>query len=229
MLETLQAKAYRIIRERLLSGVDSHGTRISDYALSKSLGISRAPIREAMNRLISERVLTQQAGLGVFVSTPSRPKIENLCQVREWLEVGSLESEASHFGPSELAEMERSCEVIREMAIELEKSDSILERGKPYFKLSQADANFHLVILRKTGNSLALELMQSNQVLEQIWDFNTCAIYTSERLHLICDEHEAVLDALKNNDVKRSCEALRHHLREGRDIMLRRFDQQNEE
>ena len=226
MHETLQTKAYRAIRERLLSGVDAQGTRISDYTLSQNLGISRAPIREAMNRLVSERLLTQQAGLGVFVPTPSRREIEDLYQVREWLEIGALESEESCLGSREFTQMEQSCEVIRKMAIKLEKSDSVLERGKPFLKLNEADAAFHLAILRGIGNKLVMELVQSNRVLEQLWCFHVRP-HTAEVLHSICDEHEAVFDALKNQEIERGREALQHHLRIARDVTLRRFDQQN--
>lgn len=227
MHETLQTKAYRAIRERLLSGVDPQGTRISDYTLSQNLGISRAPIREAMNRLVSERLLTQQAGLGVFVPTPSRREIEDLYQVREWLETGALESEDACLGPREFAEMERSCAAIREMAVELEKSNSILERGKPFLKLNEADAGFHLAILRGIGNELVLDLVQRNRVLEQLWCFHVRP-HTAEVLHSICDEHEAVFHALKNKEITKAGEALRQHLRFARDVTLRRFDQQNE-
>ncbi len=181
-----------------------------------------------MNRLISERLLTQKAGLGVFVPTPSRQEIADLCQVREWLEIGALEAEVSFLGPREFSEMERSCDVIRAMAIELENTETNLERGKPFLKLGEADAAFHLAILRRTGNTAVVDLVQSNRVLEQIWDFNARP-YTAEVLHSICDEHEAIFAALKANDVERSCESLRNHLRLGRDITLRRFDEQNKE
>lgn len=228
MHETLQAKAYRTIKERLLSGVDPQGTRISDFALSKSLGISRAPIREAMNRLISENLLVQKAGLGVFVPKPTRGEIENLYQIREWLELGALESVVPGIDAQSIAKMEKSCEVIRSMAVELEKNNGCLEPGKSFSRLGDADSTFHLTIMRSTGNNLLLNLIQRNRVLEQVWDISI-RTYSSTVLHRICDEHVAILEAIKSNDLERSCEALREHLRLARDITLKRFPKETEE
>ncbi len=223
MHETLQTKAYQAIRERLLSGLDGQGARISDFALSRELGISRAPIREAMNRLVSERLLSQKAGLGVFVPSPTRREIEDLYQVREWLEVSALEAGGAFLGPREFEELERSCEAIREMAVELDKSGSAVERGEPYSRLNQADADFHLTILQATRNDLALDLMQSHRVLEQIWSFYYRP-QTAEVLHTIYDEHRVILDALKDRDILRGCKGLRNHLRCARDIALEIYD-----
>jgi len=228
MHETLQTKAYRAIRERLLSGLDGQGSRISDFALSRELGISRAPIREALNRLVSERLLSQKAGLGIFVPSPTRREIEDLYQVRQWLEVSALEAGGAFLGPCEFEELERSCGVIREMAAELEESGTVLQRGKPFRRLNQADADFHLTILRATRNDLVLDLMRSHRVLEQLWSFYLRP-QTAEVLHAICDEHQRVLDALREGDLLQGCEELRNHLRCARDTTLKVFDQQNVE
>ncbi|WP_417387030.1 GntR family transcriptional regulator [Gimesia sp.] len=225
MYETLQAKAYRTIRERLLSGVDPQGTRISDYVLSKSLGISRAPIREAMNRLISERLLVQKAGLGVFVPQPSREEIKNLYQVREWLEIGALETVVGRLDPAALQIMQDSCSAIRRMAEDLEQTNSCLERGTSFPRLSVADSEFHLTIMRATDNKLLLDLIQSNRVLEQVWDISV-RTYSAEVVHRICDEHEEILAAIKSRDLELSRQTLCNHLRIGRNITLRHYDQQ---
>ena len=46
--------AYRIIRRRMLAGPLRPGNRISQLALSRELGISRTPIREAIGQLVDE-------------------------------------------------------------------------------------------------------------------------------------------------------------------------------
>ena len=228
MHETLQAKAYRIIKARLISGEDPQGARISDFALSRQLGISRAPIREAMNRLISERLLVQKAGLGVFVPKPTREEIENLYEVREWLELGALEVVVPGLPVEAISEMQKSCDAIRLMADELEQTGTCLERGKSFARLGEADSTFHLTIMRSTQNSLLLELIQGNRVLEQVWDFGV-RIYSADVLHRICDEHIEILEAIKREDLDASRAALREHIRLGRDITLRRFAEESEE
>tara|TARA_R110002095_G_C4242695_1_gene239155 strand:+ start:262 stop:963 length:702 start_codon:yes stop_codon:yes gene_type:complete len=222
MHETLQAKAYRTIKERLLSGIDPQGTRISDFALSKSLGISRAPIREAMNRLISENLLVQRAGLGVFVPKPTKEEIENLYQIRQWLELGALESAVPNIDEKSIATMEESCEIIRRLADELKENDGCLDPRKLYARLGEADSIFHLTIMQNTDNELLLELIQRNRVLKQVWDNNT-RTYSAAVLHRICDEHIEILEAIKSKDLERSRAALREHLRLARDITLRKF------
>ena len=225
MHETLQKKAYRAIRERLMSGVDGQGTRISDFVLSKELGISRAPIREAMSRLVSERLLDQKAGLGVFVPSPTRQEIEDLYQVREWLELSALEAGGRYLGPRDLEEMVQSCQVIRQMAIELEGTDLVLEKGKPFLQLNEVDADFHRCILQASRNKLVMELLQGHRVLEQLWSFYVRP-HTAEVLHSICDEHQVVLDFLKASDYSGAREALGQHLRWARDATLAEFDAQ---
>ena len=76
MATTLKEDVYRVIRDRVLTGPLSPGSRISESALSRELGTSRAPVREAIQQLVTEGLIKQVAQMGTFVSKPNRIELQ---------------------------------------------------------------------------------------------------------------------------------------------------------
>ena len=91
MGENLSQKAYWHIHDKLSAGTLKPGFRLSNRAVAKEVGISFTPVREALNRLVSEGLLEYRAGLGVFVPECSRREIEELYEVREMLECAAVD------------------------------------------------------------------------------------------------------------------------------------------
>ena len=64
---SLTQRVYIDIREKLIRGKLAAGTRLTNRAVAKQMGISSTPVREALNQLVSEGILDYQQGVGVLV------------------------------------------------------------------------------------------------------------------------------------------------------------------
>ena len=219
----LRVKAYQEIRGRLVEGSYQQGSKVSDFTLARELEISRAPIREALNQLVSEGFLVQRPGLGTFVHTPSRKEIGDLFQLREWIELAALPDALKRINSADLDRLEQSCHEIRKLAVNLSRSGKTLSSGEEFRKLNESDALFHLTVLRATGNDLAAKMLRDNRILEQLWSFYV-RTHDGEKIHSICDEHESILEAVQSRNLRQCRKALRHHLKVAKESALEKFD-----
>src|SRR6201995_3075492 len=82
----LREQAYKHIHGKLLAGELPAGHVLSEHSLAREIGISRTPVREAIQRLEQEGVLEQIPRYGTVVRRPERRDLEELYQLREALE-----------------------------------------------------------------------------------------------------------------------------------------------
>ena len=84
--ESLAEKTYRRVRGQLLNGRYAPGERLLHGQLSKELGVSLTPLREAVRRLESEGFLVSLPRQGTFVRKLSRAEAAEVYDIREMLE-----------------------------------------------------------------------------------------------------------------------------------------------
>ena len=99
----LKETAYRAIRRRLVTGGLAPGSRVSELGLSKELGISRSPVREAISRLVTEGILDESLGTGASVKQFTRADLEDIYQFREWIEGEAVVEAARRIDREQLA------------------------------------------------------------------------------------------------------------------------------
>jgi DNA-binding GntR family transcriptional regulator len=78
------------IRSNIIEGVLPAGSQLNEVELAASFGVSRGPVREAMQRLIQEGLLRSEPHRGVFVPVMSADDIEDIYQAREALETAAV-------------------------------------------------------------------------------------------------------------------------------------------
>jgi DNA-binding GntR family transcriptional regulator len=100
-----QQRAYLYIRERIVDGSISGGTKLNPTAIAKVLGISRMPVREALVQLDAEGLVTNRANRGAIV-TPFEPEdVEELFEMRAALEGLAARHAAQHHTEVQLEEL----------------------------------------------------------------------------------------------------------------------------
>src|SRR6266849_3470977 len=80
--QTFSGRAVNVLREMVLSGRLRAGERLNEVELANALRISRGPLREAIQRLRSEGLLTAVSGRGAFVRSFSDDELRELYEVR---------------------------------------------------------------------------------------------------------------------------------------------------
>jgi len=83
---SLAETAYRELRARIISLQLPPGELLTDTSLQTELGLGRTPIREALSRLVAERLVVIRSRRGVFVSEISLPDLGDVYEIRAHLE-----------------------------------------------------------------------------------------------------------------------------------------------
>src|SRR5690554_6680547 len=109
---TQKQRAYDFIREKLIAGELHPGTRLSDVALSKEIGVSRTPVREAINQLASEDLVELVPHNGAFVKVPDEQELVELYDVRQLLETYAVTRAAAQINPGNLRKLEEMIDLM---------------------------------------------------------------------------------------------------------------------
>jgi DNA-binding GntR family transcriptional regulator len=88
--ETLSERVGEELRRRIIEGVFAPGERLSEHALSESIGVSRNTLREAFRALAKDGLVKHAPNRGVFVATPSIATIIDIYRVRRLIECQAL-------------------------------------------------------------------------------------------------------------------------------------------
>ena len=128
------------IREQLLQGVISPGTRLPDQTIASSMRVSRNTVREAMTILASQGLVTKQLHHGVIVAELSLDELTDVYQARRALEVAGLRAGAKSDGEWRV-ELRAALKDMEE-AIAAEDLRAVLD----------ADTNFHRALVSPIGS-----------------------------------------------------------------------------
>jgi DNA-binding GntR family transcriptional regulator len=204
---SLAETAYRSIKEEILRNKFPSGEFISINDLSRALnGMGRTPVREAVQRLHDERLLTVVPRRGIIIPEFDIKKMMDQLEMRFVLERYAFGKAATNLTEERLEEIE---DIVREMG----KTE-----GKNSFQLAKMNVAFHMKIAEAANNK---ELTQS---LSRIYDHQV-RIYTyfltdASRFEATQQEHVEIYEALKAGDKKRIEAAVDQHFENTRRLLL---------
>jgi GntR family transcriptional repressor for pyruvate dehydrogenase complex len=184
-----------------------------ERALSESLGVSRPTIREAVRALETIGVLERRQGSGTFVTDLSperlaRPfrflieanarAVDDLAQIRFFLDVGAAEVAAREIDDEGVEELEQLLAAMRDAIDEVER-------------FMELDLRFHRAIRETGGNSVLVAMMaslstfvdRSRILAAQRRDFREAALH----------DHENIVRSLERRDPEGAAALMSHHLR----------------
>jgi DNA-binding GntR family transcriptional regulator len=196
MQKTQQTDAYGLILEAIDHGVYRPGDRLVESELAERFGVSRTPIREALQRLETQSLLARD-GRSLIVASLDHNQMAELYVVRRELEGLAAQLAAKHATPEEVR-------ILREMV----ESDDALVDDPP--ALARANRRFHKQI----------HLASHNRYLVQQLDLvhRTMALMTSTSLAargrgaIAQSEHSGIVAAIEARDEDAAQNALRDHI-----------------
>jgi DNA-binding GntR family transcriptional regulator len=201
--DNLTARAYLSIKEHILDGRLDEDSRLTEGSLSSRLGISKSPIREALNRLEAEGLVHIEPRKGAYLRRLSMSEMNELYELREALEVHVVRT--VKVTPALLTELNQSVKRQRAFMKVNDKARSIEE-----------DVHFHAELARSTENSHLCTVLQNTQ--NQIW---LCRRKTYDLSGSTApDYHQVIVDALQENDRVRAQETMREHIQNVRRGLL---------
>ena len=196
---SLKDRVYRNIKFQIMRGNLKPGTRLLEEELSKAMNISRAPIREAFNRLEKEGFVTIIPRKGAAVSDITAQMIEDIFEIRETLEPLAVKKSIGKISIEKL-------EILWEDFKKFINKPADTENRINYLAL---DKEFHDLLSQDCGNEKLIEILVNLQ--EQIhWLRNISLKRTT--FSGSAREHLAIIEALKKNDEKLIIKTLLQHL-----------------
>jgi DNA-binding GntR family transcriptional regulator len=193
------------------------GARVNESALSKELGASRTPLREALNRLVAEGFLTFQTGKGFFCRALNPKRIMDLYEARVAIEVETARLVCLRATDAELADFNAY----------LDKTEPDYHQSTDIGELVQTDEAFHLYIARLSQNDELLRLLENlNGRIRYIRSIGLKTIRSTtqeppqeppqdspqEPAEARLSAHRRILDALIARDVDSATVAMRSHI-----------------
>lgn len=199
-----------VIKHLILNGTYQPGQQLKEVELSKSLGISRSPVREAIQSLAREGLVDIVPHKGAFVETFDPSEIRELFETREALETMACRLAAERAKPAQLDELEKL----------LEDTANFLEREQAFSY--PRDLDFHLQICKASHNRKLED--RAFEIETQLQLARSRSASEPGRASIAYREHEAILIALKQRDPEASEQKMREHIRNAMDNMLKLLD-----
>ncbi len=195
-----------VVTERLetaiFKGDLEPGSRLSEQGLAKALGVSRGPLREAIRRLEGRRLVQRKPNVGVHVVDLTLEDFREILQVQEVLQGLACALAARNMEDEEIKQL-------RELARN-HSSREKTDKRKPGYRESD-DVEFHTSIMNGSRNErLAQMLSEDLYFLVRANRYKFTA--TSERIQAVCDEHEAIVDAIEKRDPELAERKMREHI-----------------
>jgi DNA-binding GntR family transcriptional regulator len=201
-----EAQVYLDLRRRIMVGELLPGTQMSPPELAGRYGVSRTPVRDALNTLAQEGLVEVVPRRGYFVSRITVRDVEEIFELRLILETASAElatARISSEGIDHLAQLSS-----RYVAGDIESYKAYLGENR----------QFHLAVAEAAGNRLLLEALQ--RVFDQMQRFLILRLDLSDDADNMLAEHYLLLDAFRKRDAGRGRQAMRIAIEHARDAVL---------
>jgi DNA-binding GntR family transcriptional regulator len=205
----LREGVYEALLELIVTRALQPGQHLVESELASRLGISRQPVREALQRLSTEGWVDLRPAHGAFVHTPTEEEADQLLAVRSLLEAESARLAAANMTPQAVAGLREICER-GVSALAADEVDAVVA----------ANAELHSAIVELSGNKVLAEL--AAQVDRRVrWYYTPVA---RQRGPESWTEHAALIDALAEHDGEQAAQIMREHTEHTRRSYHRRAE-----
>jgi DNA-binding GntR family transcriptional regulator len=229
-------RAYDYIRQGILSGKLAPGASLMADVLAARIGLSRTPVREALQRLAADGLVTIRSRVGASVRLITTSEYAEICGLRMAMEIFAAGLAARLRTEADLREMQSAHEAAN---AEIERLIATRKfKPKFYFFSSETligeEMRFHFAIAAAARNSLIQRELVRHQLVTRILTFSDVIVdpgqptpqTLEEGISLIRSterEHRAIFEAISNGDVAAARTAMECHLQEDTDAILQRL------
>lgn len=209
--ESLADRVYYTVRDAIAHGTLPAGFRLREAALSKRLGVSTTPVREALRRLEREGLVELSPNRGATVAQFRPERWANLWEVRVLLSVHGVRRAA-------LAEERDFTRIDRQLALESEAVS-----GMDIIQFGPLDIAFHRALNELSGNADLAELAEILQ-----WRTQSMRILYAEQIRrtpaVSHAQHVAIVEAVRERDADRAEALILEHIASEHDSILRMLE-----
>jgi DNA-binding GntR family transcriptional regulator len=195
--ESLARRAYRTVRHQILEGELEPGQRLSLRRIAGSLGMSLAPVGEALRELARDGLLESEPGWGTRVRRMDREALRNQHVLRIAIECEAARECSLQASESQFAEL-------LELAEELDRR--IDSKADPS-QIRDLDSQFHLRVAELSGATALVEVLKANQLVRMLARGSLLAHNRTKPLK----QHVRLAKALASRNPDQAEQSMREH------------------
>jgi DNA-binding GntR family transcriptional regulator len=219
-LRSLQQQIHDRLLGRILRRELEPGERISPPVIAAAMGVSVTPVRDAVNQMAAEGLVTVTPRRGTVVSPVSVLDIEELYEIRLMIEPQAAEIAAGRASPAEIAHMQ---ELAEQLEADRPAAAGEVENLETYLQEIATDAELHAAVVRAAHN------VRLNTLYDGLRTHVLIARAVFPRLYRgqphRRGEHQRVVDAIVAHDGGAARDAMAGHLRQALADTLRHVEE----
>lgn len=200
-----QKDAYTLILEAIDGGMFKPGDRLVESDLADRFGVSRTPIREALQRLETQSLLARD-GRSLIVASLDHNQLSELYAVRSELEGLAARLAARHATPEE----------VRVLQLMVKEDMELIGDANA---LARANRRFHKMIHLASHNRYLVQ--QLDLVHRSMALLATTSLAAEGRGEMALSEHGAIVDAIEARDEDGAYDALKTHISQAFETRLK--------
>jgi DNA-binding GntR family transcriptional regulator len=182
-----------IVERRLMPG-----TKLPEQQIADIFHVSRTLVRQALNQLSRDRLVTLEPARGAFVATPSVEEARQVFEVRAMIESAVVRRLAASLTPAQVAGLRAHLR---------EEREAVARTDVP--GRTRLLADFHVVLARLLGNEvlarLLADLLSRSSLISLMYQSAHSAEHSQQ-------EHVAIVDALERRDARAAVRLMEHHI-----------------
>jgi DNA-binding GntR family transcriptional regulator len=182
-----------IVERRLMPG-----TKLAEQQIADIFGVSRTLVRQALNQLSRDRLVTLEPARGAFVARPSVQEARQVYEVRAMLEAAMVRQLCAVISDAQVAELREHL-----------KAESAAVARTDVSGRTRLLADFHVLLARMLGNQVLAELLEDLLTRCSLIALMYQSSHSAEHSQ---QEHVAIVDALARRDARAAVRLLEAHL-----------------
>ncbi len=184
-----------VLREEIVTLALAPGEKLTVESLAQRFGVSRTPIRDALNLLVEEGLVVVAPRVGYYVVKLSLDDIEEISGIRKMIELYALGLAMRNIQPGDVAAL-----------LEDTRATQSLRGAERREAFGRVDRRFHSDIIRMAGNKRLVDLSA------RIHAFVDLMRNLNVRVDEALEEHIAILEAVRRGDSAAAHRLLEAHL-----------------
>lgn len=194
LIEDLSTKAYKKIKEMIITGQLAPGQKLNQIRLADKLGISRTPLLQALNRLSSEQLTETIPRRGTRVRKFTNKDLLSVFEIRGRLEPYICELAAKEINDTQILLLKENIKKTEE---------AVKNNDQTMFKT--LDNEFHTIVIESSKSSLVAEILQKYIPLMY-------AVNLLKPMEKSIQDHKNIVELLSERDALGASQLMHYHI-----------------
>ena len=214
---TASDRVFEALQDAIVRGVIEPGSRVGETELAERFGISRGPLREALRRLESRRLVERTPHVGIRIASLTHAALIELYYLREALEGMAARLAALNMTAAEVAGL-------KALLAEHER-DEALKADTAYFQ-QEGDLDFHYRIIHGSHNQALIQLL-IGELYHRIRMYRYQFSAYANRPQKAFGEHQRIVEAIEAHDGDLAEMLMRRHVSSARQNIEKHLKESN--